>query len=274
MNKIFIGTHGEYKRSVIHEEIKKTLCIGTKNGDCDCDSCSLQLKYHPDFLEINSGKKDDIELVLSFHIEMPSVSETKVILINEAEHLTTSAANALLKVVEEGPGVFIFDTTKELIPTLHSRCETVSVKEMFSDNNTYGLSSLAFSYATSKEMSLINQFAENGFFDTLKAVCDLCEKIEEKKEWLYFFNLVKEKDTSEFFSTHSVSEVIATLKLLGGIFFSIAIGNGRVISNYNNIQKLYSKKEAIVLCEDINRFIAFIENKNKNDFFVLISKFC
>lgn len=271
MNKLFLGPAGGLKERELEEEIRKLLCVGTKESDCACLSCQTKLSYHPDFLEVSSGKKEDISEALSFTFEMPSIGNEKVVLISNAEVLTPASSNALLKAVEEGPGAFVFSSSAPLIETLMSRVSVVRVLEELEDN-TYGLSSSAFSYATGKDISVVREFAESGFFATLKEVCDLCVNIKERKEWLEFFNLVKEKDSKEFFSSHTAKEVEGMLKLLGGVFFSVAIGTGRILPSCEALDKLYTKKEALICCESINRFLSR-KNANKNDFFVLVASF-
>ena len=274
MNKIFIGPEGNVKKNTIYREVRQRLCIGDKSDDCRCRSCIFNLKYHPDFMEISSGKKEQVDEALLFCMEIPSVSGTKVILISEAEGLTVNAANALLKSVEEGPGVFLFSSKRPLIDTINSRCATKIISSLTEDTDTYGLTPSAFEHATDKETALIDNFKESGFFSTLREMCNLCTRIKEKREWLSFFHLVKEKDGEEFYSAHSKEEVMATLKLMSGIFFSLALGNGHVLSDYSSINKLYSRKDALCICKEINKFLLFFEKGkcSKNDFFVLVTK--
>lgn len=276
MNKIYIGIESQKKREQILKDIRSRMCLNdTYTDGCDCASCKIALEYHPDFLEISTGKKEASDDAILFCQEVPSVAPTKVVLVSNADNMTPNSANALLKVVEEGPGQFVFSSTAPLISTLNSRCATITVSSLVSEEEGYGgLTPMALRYATGREEGLIAQFTESKFFDLLKGLCDMCERMKNRNEWLSFFHLVMEKDKQEFFSTHSKDEVRAVLNLISGIFFSVALGEGHVLSDYSSISKLYDRKAALLVCEEVNKFLYLLDEAriNKNDFFVLITK--
>ena len=59
MNKIYIGIESQKKREQIFKDIRSRMCLNdTYTEGCECASCKIALEYHPDFLEISSGKKE------------------------------------------------------------------------------------------------------------------------------------------------------------------------------------------------------------------------
>lgn len=95
---------------------------------------------HPDFIviepEISIGIKEIRDL--EHQVSLKPYSETeKVILIKNAEKLTTEAQNAFLKTLEEPPdhSVIILSvlTSDSLIPTIISRCEVIRVSKNSGD---------------------------------------------------------------------------------------------------------------------------------------------
>ena len=104
----------------------------TEQGVCQqCSACHLfNSDNHPDLIHIHAEsstiKVDQIRQ-LSQKINLSTTrSQHKVIIIEDAEQMNKSAANALLKTLEEPPAkVIIILTTSEigrLLPTIKSRC--------------------------------------------------------------------------------------------------------------------------------------------------------
>lgn len=269
MSRFYVGRD----MAVVKSALRSLLCENSGADNCECDSCRIPLEYHPDFLELTEGNKDAADMAVDFCKEIPSVAPNKVVAFMDADKLNLSASNALLKSVEEGPGEFVFVGTKRGIPTLMSRCQVFSLDDTVSSSETYGLSPVAFRYATGRKSSLVEEYAEKDFFSFLQKVCNTLTVIKEKKELLELFSLVKEKDSNEFFSSHTKNEVRGCLNLLSGIFFSLAMSERSVLSDYSNMEKVYTKKESLKACEDISRFLTMLDgNCTKNDFFLLIAE--
>lgn len=269
MSRFYIGKD----KTVINRDLKALLCAESGAGNCECDSCRISLDYHPDLLMVSDGNKEAADTAVDFCREIPSLSPNKVVCFMDADKLNSSASNALLKSVEEGPGEFVFVGTKRGIPTLMSRCQVITLDDTVSSSETYGLNPFAFRYATGRKSALIEEFAETEFFSFLADMLKSFSSMKEKRELLKIFSLVKEKDTNEFFSTHSKNEVRGCLNLLSGVFFSLAMAEKNILSDYSNIEKLYDKREAIKACEEISRFLTILDgNCSKNDFFLLIAK--
>jgi len=97
----------------------------------ECESCRLvQSGSHPDVMELDAASHNSVEDVrdLRERVGLASLRGGKrVWILDEAHMLTKSAANALLKTLEEPPPglVFILATTEpeRLPPTILSRCQ-------------------------------------------------------------------------------------------------------------------------------------------------------
>lgn len=104
-----------------------------------CHSCMLFLSgAHPDFVSISitDGKNhilvDQIRNISDSVYQHAALKGNKVILITDATKMTESAANSLLKMLEEPPADTYFllmrSNDEKLIPTLHSRCVSYHLK--------------------------------------------------------------------------------------------------------------------------------------------------
>jgi DNA polymerase-3 subunit delta' len=114
---------------------------GDEDGCGNCSSCRRIVDgNHPDFIlvEVDEEKKAisinqirEINRQLAF---APAFGRYRMIIIDPAEKMTTEAANAFLKTLEEPPpgNIFILNVRdpKELLPTIVSRCQRVPFKPL------------------------------------------------------------------------------------------------------------------------------------------------
>ena len=109
-----------------------------KEGGCSkCNDCMSTITgSHADVELIKteglSIKIDEIRELISRASWAPSVSNWRVVVIEDADRLTDSAANALLKVIEE-PGLrtvwlLCAPTLTDVLPTIRSRCRHLSLR--------------------------------------------------------------------------------------------------------------------------------------------------
>jgi DNA polymerase-3 subunit delta' len=88
---------------------------------------------HPDLLvlEAEDIKVDDARSVSAFLSLTPAESEWRVVIIDSADAMNRSAANALLKTLEEPPArallILISHNPGTLLPTIRSRCSTLRI---------------------------------------------------------------------------------------------------------------------------------------------------
>lgn len=136
---LFYGEKGVGKRTLAAHFAQMILCTGPQPRPCgDCPSCRKFLTgNHPDFYryEGKSGANSiHIETVRELRADVyirPNDGEYKVYLVPDAEDMTISAANALLKVLEEPPSYAVFLLTAshpDRVPlTVRSRCVRLEV---------------------------------------------------------------------------------------------------------------------------------------------------
>ena len=109
-----------------------------KDGGCSkCQDCLLTiLSTHADVELIKtqglSIKIDEVRELISRASWAPSVANFRVVVIEDADRLTDSSANALLKVIEE-PGLrtiwlLCAPTLTDVLPTIRSRCRHLSLR--------------------------------------------------------------------------------------------------------------------------------------------------
>jgi len=109
-----------------------------KEGGCSkCNDClSTILGTHADVELIKaqglSIKIDEVRELIARAYWAPSAANYRVVVIEDADRLTDSAANALLKVIEE-PGLrtiwlLCAPTLTDVLPTIRSRCRHLSLR--------------------------------------------------------------------------------------------------------------------------------------------------
>lgn len=127
MNTIFIGKSGLFKR-------EKALAMARAILNPKC------LDSHPDFLMVEPDSKGKIPVSesarIAQHIAYATVAaEHKVVVIDKCHLATNEFQQAILKLLEDGSkkAVFILTTEEPLLPTIHSRCVTLTEKEWSDD---------------------------------------------------------------------------------------------------------------------------------------------
>jgi len=103
-----------------------------------CDSClEIMANRSMDLVEIDAASHtgvDDVRDLISGLKFAPVKSKYKIFIIDECHQLSKSAANALLKTLEEPPAhaIFILATTEvqKMIPTIVSRCQRFDFKRL------------------------------------------------------------------------------------------------------------------------------------------------
>ncbi|MDX1588621.1 MAG: DNA polymerase III subunit delta' [Oleiphilaceae bacterium] len=102
-----------------------------------CKHCALITgEGHPDLREIRPEnarviKVDQIRDLIRFAQQSPQVARRKLVILDSAELLNTSAANALLKTLEEPVAdtflLLLHQGGRPLLPTIRSRCQQLRV---------------------------------------------------------------------------------------------------------------------------------------------------
>lgn len=122
MNTIFQGKSGLFKREQALAAARAIL-----NPDC--------LDMHPDFLMVEPDKGkipvSEVNKIAEFLSYSTVDAEKKVVVIDKCHLATVEFQQAILKLLEDqsSKAVFLLTTEEPLLPTIHSRCRTISVKE-------------------------------------------------------------------------------------------------------------------------------------------------
>ena len=132
---LFTGSAGLGKFKLACNIAKYLLCSNNTSSDAcgQCHACHLfEANNHLDFhlLQSEANKAIGIEQVralIDTLNERPHLGENKVVVIKDAQLLSTAAANALLKTLEEPQGnsylILLSRTHHQLMPTLFSRVQ-------------------------------------------------------------------------------------------------------------------------------------------------------
>jgi len=116
------------------------LCQDPQSRPCGvCQSCLQMLHHtHPDFSVVHpDGMSIKIEQIRNLQHEAvlsPYISARRVCIIDDAELMTTSAANSLLKILEDPAGEMVFilvsGNQEMLLSTIISRCMMIPCKPL------------------------------------------------------------------------------------------------------------------------------------------------
>ncbi len=135
---VLVGPRHVGKRTLAVNMAQALNCDGSELPCGQCRSCQRILEgKHADVTPIGLDSKteigiDDIRELQRLANLPPYEGKCKVFIIDDAEYLSTEAANSLLKILEEPPPkvVWLLLSTEEkhLLPTIVSRCQRLELK--------------------------------------------------------------------------------------------------------------------------------------------------
>lgn len=138
---LFYGPPSVGKRTTAFETARCALCFEEGREECTCLSCKRFPSNHPDFLSVGVQEKvkvGDVDRLLDFSFKVPFLSNRRIAIIDNADNITWSAANRLLKVIEEPPDHLLFilvsSEPDRMLATLRSRCIKVCFGKLSEEN--------------------------------------------------------------------------------------------------------------------------------------------
>ncbi|MBI3376825.1 MAG: DNA polymerase III subunit delta' [Nitrospirae bacterium] len=135
---LFAGESGIGKKLTAINLAKTLNCLKPKTPiDCcdECPSCKkIDSQTHPDFLmaapEKGEIRVDEIRMIEEVISLAPYEGKRKVVIVDDAETMNPSAANAFLKTLEEPPPqsiIILISASPDRLPeTIRSRCSRIN----------------------------------------------------------------------------------------------------------------------------------------------------
>lgn len=136
---LLVGPHGSGKRTMARLMAQAMVC---SSADKPCGACPACKRFlagsHPDVKVVRPEKKtigvDEVRDLIDALALKPYEGDRHIVLIEQADRLTPSAQNALLKTLESPSGEVMFflitDAPGALLETIVSRCQTVRFSDL------------------------------------------------------------------------------------------------------------------------------------------------
>lgn len=167
---LFKGEPGIGKMRLAESFLRYLLCTGEQDFACgQCKACRLlEAGSHPNFKSLRLQEKaqqikvDQVREVVDFLNKTAQMPGAKVLLIEPSEAMNTSAANALLKSLEEPSGhaliILISHAPERLLPTIRSRCQQIALVKPSPENADTWLASFIKDDAKRKNLLALAAF--------------------------------------------------------------------------------------------------------------------
>lgn len=182
---LFTGSRGTGKTTCAKILAKAINCLYPKDGNpcLECEACRAVAEETPDVVEIDAASNtsvDDVRNLKEEAVYTPLSCRYKVYIIDEVHMLSTSAFNALLKLIEEPPShvVFIFATTEthKVPATILSRCQRFDFRRIDIEDSKKRLLEIAEKEGVKLDEDaafLISRISDGGMRDAL-SLLDQC----------------------------------------------------------------------------------------------------
>lgn len=198
---LFCGPDGVGKIKTAKEVAKVCNCQGLKEGDsCDvCSSCyKINHDIHPDVKVIKPASLHFLitqiqDLQKEVYIS-PYEGKKKVYILDEVNKMTTQAANAFLKTLEEPSPTTLFilisNSGEILLPTIISRCQPVKFNlipfdiqtQVFAQWGVTPTESNLLTQASGGSIGKAKEYLEKDVFVHQKKITELMENLFKREE--------------------------------------------------------------------------------------------
>ncbi len=245
---LFCGPRAVGKTTLARVLAKAVNCLEKKDGDFEpcghCANClSITSGSNLDIIEIdaasNTGVDNVRENIISFSRLAPSTTKYKVFIIDEVHMLSSSAFNALLKIIEEPPSyvIFILCTTEiHKVPlTIISRCERFDFKRISITDIVKKLQRIATTEKIEIDEAVLEAVARKSgghlrdAESLLGQIFSLGDKkitLEQAELVMPHYNSNEAVDMLEFFSKKDASKALSLVNNL--------VDSGANIKNFNS----------------------------------------
>jgi len=233
---LFTGPRGSGKTTVARILAKAVNCENEKEGEpCNkCNSCKeINEERAMDIVEIDAASHRGIEEIRELREGIrfsPTSLSYKVFILDEAHQLTSGAANALLKMLEESPEhvVFILATTEpqKMIPTIISRCQRFDFRKITAEDIIKRLEKIAKKegFEVEKEaLLMIASYAGGSLRDAEGFLSQMTSFLKEgskirKEDIKELLGVVEREVVADFVDFLKEGSAIGAIELMEGLF--------------------------------------------------------
>lgn len=218
---LFSGPRGSGKTSIARLFAKAVNCQNPVSGFEPCNKCQACLEIMAgnsiDLIEIDAASHtgvDDVRELIDGIKFSPVKSKYKIFIIDECHQLSKSAANALLKTLEEPPlhAIFLLATTEphKMIATIISRCQRFDFKRLQISEIIKKLEFIAKKENVKSDPSALALIALNsrGSFRDAETLFDQCISFSGHE------NILKTEDIKQLLGIVEVGQVSDFMDLL------------------------------------------------------------
>lgn len=206
---LFEGAKGTLKLDAAYYLSSLLLCEGDTHPCGECLECKrIKKGSHPRIYVVGpdgeSIKKEQIDNLIHDFSRKGLEEGNRIYIIKDIEKTTLSAANSLLKFIEESSegiyGVLITDNIGSVLPTIISRCQVVNFYKVNQEDLIREYEKSNISLEVSKVLSIITndtsegiELLNEGKLNDIINLVKLCNKdiVEEKDAYVTFFENCK-----------------------------------------------------------------------------------